>query len=217
MSGGHMVFVTSSVPGEGKTFVASNLAMIYAKANKKVLLIGGDIRNPRINQFYSGKNVDRLKRVSGNKDNKGLTDYLIDDSLRARDITNTMLVTDQTVDIIHSGKLMPNPSELLMNERLDQLVEEVREIYDYIIVDTAPMVVVSDTLLMTKFADLVVYVARADVTNIKVLDFPLKMKQEGKLNDLAFVVNGVKEGNLGYGGKYGYGYGKSTKKWWKVA
>ena len=70
---------------------------------------------------------------------------------------------------------------------------------------------------MTKFADLVLYVTRADVTNVKVLEFPLKMKEEGKLRRLAFIVNGVKGANLGYGGKYGYGYGKSTKKWWKVA
>ncbi|MDM9632809.1 GumC family protein [Robiginitalea aurantiaca] len=215
--GGNLIFVTSSVPGEGKTFVASNLAMIYAKANKKVLLIGGDIRNPKIDQFYSGKNVDKLKRVSGNKDNKGLTDYLIDDALMAKDITNTMLVTDQTVDIIHSGKLTPNPAELLMNDRLENLVNEIKNNYDYIIVDTAPMVVVSDTMLMTKFADLVLYVTRADVTNKKVLAFPVKMNEDGKLENLAFIVNGVKESNLGYGGKYGYGYGQSTKKWWKFA
>jgi capsular exopolysaccharide synthesis family protein len=216
-SGGNLIFVTSSVPGEGKTFLASNLAMIYAKADKKVLLIGGDIRNPKIDQFYSGKNVDKLKRVSGNQDNKGLTDYLIDDSLTARDITNTMLVTDQTVDIIHSGKLMPNPAELLMNDRLESLVDEIRNKYDYIIVDTAPMVVVSDTMLMTKFADIVLYVTRADFTNKKVLAFPIKLNDDGKLINLAFIVNGVKETNLGYGGKYGYGYGKTVKKWWNVA
>ena len=213
--GGNLIFVTSSVPGEGKTFLASNLAMIYAKANKKVLLIGGDIRNPKIDHFYSGKNVYKLKRVSGNKDNKGLTDYLIDDTLTANDITNTMLVTDQTVDIIHSGKLRPNPAELLMNDRLENLVAEIRNNYEYIIVDTAPMIVVSDTMLMTKFADIVIYVTRADVTNKKVLEFPIKMNQDGKLNNLAFIVNGVKETNLGYGGKYGYGYGKEMTKWWK--
>jgi tyrosine-protein kinase Etk/Wzc len=214
---GHVIFVTSSVPGEGKTFVASNLAMIYAKANKKVLLVGGDIRNPKLNQFYSGKNVDKLKRVSGNKDNKGLTDYLISDTLSARDITNTLLVSDQTVDIIHSGKLMPNPAELLMNDRLEEFVSEVREQYDYVIVDTAPMVVVSDTMLMSKFSDMVLYLTRADFTNQNVLDFPLKMNEEGKIKNLSFIVNGVKDSNLGYGGKYGYGYGQPSKKWWKLS
>jgi capsular exopolysaccharide synthesis family protein len=215
--GGRTIFVTSSVPGEGKTFVASNLAMIYAKTNKKVLLIGGDIRNPKLDQFYSGKNVDKLKRVSGSKENIGLTDYLLDDQMTAKEITNSMLVADQVVDIIHSGKLIPNPGELLLNERLELLVDDVRTKYDYVIVDTAPMVVVTDTLLMTKYADLVLYVTRADVTNIKVLDFPQKLKEEGKLPNLAFVVNGVKDNNLGYGGQYGYGYGKSVKKWWNFS
>lgn len=215
--GGSFIFVTSSVPGEGKTFVASNLAMIYAKTGKKVLLIGGDIRNPKINQFYSGRNVDKLKRVSGNKDNKGLTDYIVEHSLTARDITNTMLVSDQTIDIIHSGKLMPNPAELLMSDRLEEIVNEVRMRYDYIIVDTAPMVVVSDTLLISRFADIVLYVTRAHYTDLKVLNFPLKMKDEGKIENLNFVVNAVKDTNLGYGGKYGYGYGRERKKWWKFA
>jgi hypothetical protein len=76
--------------------------------------------------------------------------------------------------------------------------------------------VVSDTMMISKYADLVLYVTRADVTETKVLEFPLKMHEEGKLNGLSFVVNGVKDTNLGYGGKYGYGYGKTTKKWWKV-
>jgi capsular exopolysaccharide synthesis family protein len=214
--GANVIFVTSSVPAEGKTFVASNLAMIYAKASKKVLLLGGDIRNPKINQFYSGKNVDSLNRGSANKDNKGLTDFLVDEFLTPREVISSMLVTDQTVDIIHSGKLMPNPAELLMSDRMGELFEEVRKHYDYIIVDTAPLMVVSDTMMISKYADLVLYVTRADVTETKVLEFPLKMHEEGKLNGLSFVVNGVKDTNLGYGGKYGYGYGKTTKKWWKV-
>ena len=216
-SGGHVIFVTSSVPGEGKSFVSSNLAMIYAKANKRVLLVGGDIRNPKINQFYSSKNVDKLKRVSGNEDNNGLTEYLINDALTPRDITNTMLVSDQTIDIIYSGKLMPNPAELLMSDRLEKLVADVREKYDYVIVDTAPVVVVSDTMLIAKFADLILYVTRAGYTDMKILDFPLKMNEEGKMNNLSFVVNSVKDTNLGYGGKYGYGYGKAAKKWWNFS
>jgi capsular exopolysaccharide synthesis family protein len=212
---GTVVFVTSSVPGEGKTFVSSNLAMIYAKAGKKVLLVGADIRNPKINQFYSGANVDTLKRASGAKANKGLTDYLVEPALTSREVTNSVLVGDQTVDIIYSGKLMPNPSELLMSDRLNALLEEVRDHYDYIVVDTAPLIVVSDTLLISKYADLILYVTRANTTETKVLEFPLKMHAEGKLKGLSFLVNGVKESNLGYGGKYGYGYGKTTRKWWQ--
>ncbi|MFZ9032293.1 MAG: tyrosine protein kinase, partial [Robiginitalea sp.] len=76
---------------------------------------------------------------------------------------------------------------------------------------------VSDTMLMSKFADIVLYVTRADFTDLKVLDFPLKMQEDGKIKNLAFLVNGVKDANLGYGGKYGYGYGQTTKIWWKFS
>ncbi len=128
-----------------------------------------------------------------------------------------MLAHDQTVDVIYSGKIPPNPSELLMSERMKELLTTVPAEYDYVIVDTAPLMVVSDTLLISEYADQILYVVRADVTELKVLNFPLKLHKEGKLNGLAFVVNGVKESNLGYGGKYGYGYGEKSKKWWKFA
>ena len=125
------------------------------------------------------------------------------------------MANEQAVDVIYSGKIPPNPSELLMSERMKELLTSVPKEYDYVIVDTAPLMVVSDTLLISEFADQILYVVRAGVTELKVLDFPLKLHSEGKLKGLAFVVNGVKESNLGYGGKYGYGYGKAEKKWWK--
>ena len=212
---GSVICVTSSVSGEGKTLVASNLAMIFANTNKKVLLIGADIRNPKIYQFYSGKNVDRLGKPKRNKGDNGLTEYLVDKTLDSKDIISEMLAHEQTVDVIYSGKIPPNPAELLMNGRMEELLDEVVDRYDYIIVDTAPLMVVTDTLLISEFADQVLYVARAGMTELKVLEHPLKLHKEGKLKGLSFVVNGVKESNLGYGGKYGYGYGKSTKKWWK--
>lgn len=216
-NGGNIVFVTSSVPGEGKTLMASNLAMIYAKANKKVLLLGADIRNPKLNQFYSGKDADRIGRSSRKTPTEGLTDYLVNRDLTVSEITSNMLVSDQMVDIIYSGKLMPNPAELLMSERMEELFDDLRRKYDYIIVDTAPMIVVSDTQLISKYADQILYVTRANFTELKVLEFPLKLQMEGKLKNLSFVVNGVKDTNLGYGGKYGYGYGKPVKKWWQFA
>ncbi|WP_422080628.1 GumC family protein [Ulvibacterium sp.] len=212
---GNTIFVTSSVPGEGKTLVASNLAMIYANTNKKVLLIGADIRNPKIYQFYSGKNVGKLGRATRDKENRGLTDFLVDKELEAKHIISSMLAHQQEVDVIYSGKIPPNPAELLMSERMDDLFSYVREKYDYIIVDTAPVMVVSDTLLISGYADQTLYVTRAGITELKVIEFPLKLHQEGKLKGLSFIVNDVKGSNLGYGGKYGYGYGKSVKKWWK--
>ncbi|WP_299164461.1 tyrosine-protein kinase [uncultured Eudoraea sp.] len=214
-SKGNIIFVTSSVPGEGKTFIASNLAMIFANTNKKVLLIGADIRNPKIYQFYSGKHVDKLGNPFRNKENKGLTEYLVDTNLGHKDIISSMLVYDHTIDIIYSGKIPPNPADLLMSDRMSELLEIVKLDYDYVIVDTAPLMVVSDTLLISEYADQILYVTRAGVTELKVLDFPLKLYKEGKLKGLSFIVNDVKSSNLGYGGRYGYGYGKSVKKWWR--
>ena len=212
---GSIIYVTSSVSGEGKTLIASNLAMIFANTDKKVLLIGGDIRNPKVYQFYSGKNVDKLGKTSRNKGDNGLTEYLVDQSLASKDIISTMLAHEQTVDVIYSGKIPPNPAELLMNGRMKELLDSVVDHYDYIIVDTAPLMVVTDTLLISEYANQILYVTRAGVTELKVLEYPLKLHKEGKLKGLSFVVNGVEDSNLGYGGKYGYGYGKTVKKWWK--
>ncbi|WP_425236735.1 polysaccharide biosynthesis tyrosine autokinase [Ulvibacterium sp.] len=211
----NIIYVTSSVSGEGKTLVASNLAMIFANTDKKVLLIGGDIRNPKIYQFYSGKNVDKLGRATRNKEGQGLTEYLVNQNLEGKDIISPMLAYDQTVDVIYSGKIPPNPAELLMNGRMKELLECMSLRYDYIIVDTAPLMVVTDTLLISEYADRILYVTRAGVTEMKVLEYPLGLYKEGKLNGLSFIVNGVNDSNLGYGGKYGYGYNKSIKKWWK--
>ncbi|MBL4879782.1 MAG: polysaccharide biosynthesis tyrosine autokinase [Oleispira sp.] len=172
-SRGAIIYVTSSVSGEGKTLVASNLAMIFANTHKKVLLIGADIRNPKIYQFYSGKNVDRLGRPTRNKDDNGLTEYLVDKTLGNKVIISTMLAHEQIVDVIYSGKIPPNPAELLMNGRMKELLDSVVDQYDYIIVDTAPLMVVTDTLLISEYANQILYVTRAGMTELKVLDYPL--------------------------------------------
>src|SRR5690606_14392250 len=145
---------------------------------------------------------------------KGLTEFLTDSSLTVKNIINPMLVHSNTIDVIYSGKIPPNPAELLMGKRMEELLREVSADYDYVIVDTAPLMVVTDTLLISEYADQIIYVVRADVTEKKVLNYPLKLKEEGQLPNLSCVVNVVSTSNLGYGGKYGYGYGKSLKKWW---
>ena len=211
----NVVFVTSSVPGEGKTFLSTNLSMILASTNKKVLLIGADIRNPKIYTFFSGSNVDKMSKPSRNKD-AGLTEFLYDNTLSSKDIINPMLVHHNTIDVVYSGRIPPNPAELLLSLRIKELFEEVSEKYDYVIVDTAPLMVVTDTLLIAEHADHLIYVTRAGVTDNKAVLYPLKLEEEGKIKGLAFVVNDVKSSNLGYGGKYGYGYGKRHKKWWKL-
>ena len=210
----NVVLVTSSVSGEGKTFVSTNLSMIFASTNKKVLLIGADIRNPKIYTFFTDKNVDHLGR-SAKKKSIGLSEYLMDKDVTVKELIQPMLVYNNTIDVIYSGKILPNPSELLMSDRMKDLQAEVAEEYDYVIVDSAPLMLVTDTLLISPYVNHTIYVTRAGVTETKVVDFPISLQKEGKLNGLSFVVNDVKEGNLGYGGKYGYGYGISKKKWWQ--
>ncbi|WP_108424720.1 GumC family protein [Flagellimonas amoyensis] len=218
MDRAQVVFVTSSVPGEGKTFVSSNLATIFANTGKKVLLIGADIRNPKLYTFFSETlNADgsgiKPKRNVG----KGLTEYLFDNSLSEKEIIVGTETNTNDIDVIYSGKIPPNPAELLMSDRMKELFEKMSGLYDYIIVDTAPVMVVTDTLLISQYADQVLYVTKANVTEKKIIEYPLKLKNEGKLKHLSFVVNGVKQSNLGYGGKYGYGYGKTIKKWWSFS
>ncbi|HET8736296.1 MAG TPA: polysaccharide biosynthesis tyrosine autokinase [Pricia sp.] len=211
----NIVYVTSSVPGEGKTFLSTNLAMILASTNKKVLLIGADIRNPKLYTFFTGSNVDKMAKPSRNKD-AGLTEYLYDNTIEMRDIINPMLIHHNTIDVIYSGRIPPNPAELLMSGRIKELLVQASETYDYVIVDTAPLMVVTDTLLISDYSDLLIYVTRAGVTEKKALNYPIKLQEEGKIRGLSFVVNDVEASNLGYGGKYGYGYGKIQKKWWRL-
>src|SRR5690606_6334740 len=113
----NIIYITSSVSGEGKTFLSSNLAMILANTHKKVLLIGADIRNPKLSSFFNSKDVNELGKRSDKKD-LGLTEYLYDDSLSPNDLVHSMLVHTNTIDLVHSGKIPPNPSELLMSSRL---------------------------------------------------------------------------------------------------
>ncbi len=209
----NLIFISSSVPGEGKTFVSSNLSMVLASTKKKVLLIGSDIRNPKIYSFFTGQNIDRI--ASRRESVKlGLTEYLIDKTLEMKDVVHTMLVQENEIDIIYSGKIPPNPAELLMSNRIGSLFQEASEKYDYVIVDTAPLMVVTDTLLLTQYANHLIYVARAGTTEKKAIEYPIKLKEEGKITGLAFLVNDVADSELGYGGLYSYGYGKMVKKWW---
>ncbi|WP_212744236.1 tyrosine-protein kinase family protein [Maribacter sp. ACAM166] len=102
-----------------------------------------------------------------------------------------------------------------MSKRVEELLTEVSGLYDYVIVDTALLMVVSDTLLLTPFANHIIYVTRAGITDEIAIKFPLDLRDSGKLKGVSFVVNDVSIDDLGYGGKYGYGYGKTSKKWWK--
>lgn len=190
------IFVTSTIKGEGKTFVSFNLARTLASTGKKVLLIGADIRNPKLHKYSKGS-----------VNTKGLSDFLYNYDLLPEDILEKSNQDNIPVDVIFSGSIPPNPAELLMNDRMEVLLKNQKAKYDFIIVDTAPTMIVTDTLLISQLADTTMYVTRAGFTDKKLLDFPKDLKQQGKLKGLAIVLNDVDYSKFSYGAKYGYAYG----------
>ncbi len=193
---GEIIFITSTIKGEGKTFVSYNMARTLGSTGKKVLLVGADIRNPKLHR-YADVNMEK----------KGLSDYLYDFEL----IEDQVISKDQSgsikIDMVLSGPIPPNPAELLMNERMEQLIKYASQIYDYVLVDTAPTMIVTDTLLISPLADTTLYVVRADLTDKKMLDFPKELKQQGKIKSPAIILNDVDYSKFSYGAKYGYSYG----------
>ncbi|WP_224483099.1 GumC family protein [Robertkochia aurantiaca] len=186
-----IVFVTSSVKGEGKSFIAYNLAAVYAFAHKKTLLIGSDIRRP---------NLSRLVRQPSEK---GLTEY-IGGEADFEEIVRPVQ-DNPFLHVMQSGTIPTNPTELLIKGRTDDLFRRAREEYDVVIVDTAPCLLVSDTFLISKYADMNLYVIRANYTDKEILQFIKELKEQGKLPHLNLVLNDVSPSNYGYG-KNHYGY-----------
>jgi tyrosine-protein kinase Etk/Wzc len=193
---GKVLFLTSTISGEGKSFVSINLAATLGLTNKKVLLLGLDLRAPKITEYL------------GITDCKGVTNYILDETLKVDDIKFTTPEVEN-VDFISSGLVPPNPSELLSSYRVKELFEIVKKEYDFVIVDTAPISLVTDTLLIADFADIFLYVARANFLDKKMLIVPKKLYEEKKLPNMAIVLNDT-DSERGYG--YGYGYIQSKKK-----
>ena len=212
---GGVVLITSSIPGEGKTFVSSNLSVILANTRKKVLLVGADIRNPKLYNFYGALQGEETTRKIRRTDLVGLTEYLSQEDLKFDKLLTKVDIGDNSLDLVYSGEVMPNPTELLMSDKLQRFFDIAKSRYDYVIVDSAPLLVVADTLELSRYADQLLYVIKAGSTDKKVLEYPLRLMKEKKLKNLSFVVNGVKVTNLGYGSKYGYGYGVNKRKWWE--
>ncbi len=198
-----IIYVTSTIKGEGKTFTAFNLALSLNSTGKSVLLLGADIRNPQLHRY-----------IDKSEGSKGLSEYLYDDKVQVDSIINDMEINRHHLQIILSGRIPPNPAELLMSPRYGELLEEVKPQYDYVIVDTAPTMLVTDTLLISQYADLTIYVTRAEYTDVKLLNYPAELYADKKLNSMAFVVNNVSYANFGYGTKYGYGYGVHKDSWY---
>lgn len=189
-----VILITSSVGGEGKSFTAINLAMSFAMTGKKVILLGLDIRKPMLGEYM---------HIS--KSN-GITMYISDPTHTLEDVIIPSGI-HKSLDVIPAGPVPPNPAELLMHNRLDDLIEMLRERYDYIIVDSAPVGVVSDTYLLNRFADSSVYVSRQHYTPKAVTELINEIHETHKLNNMGLVLNGVDEAT-GYGYGYGYGHAK---------
>lgn len=193
---GEIIFVTSTIKGEGKTFVSYNLARTLASTKKKVLLIGADIRNPKLHRYAHLEGLE-----------KGLSDFLYDYDVKEEDIISKSSEGSIDVDLVLSGAIPPNPAELFMSDRMGQLLNHTSQHYDYVIVDTAPVMIVTDTLLISPLADTTLYITRAEFTEKKLLEFPKELKQQGKLKGVAIILNDVDYSKFSYGAKYGYAYG----------
>ena len=186
-----VILVTSSVKAEGKTTVAFNTAVTLA-GNSKVLLIGADIRNPHLQRFVAGSD-------------KGLTDYLISDDTSVQPyIVPSGL--NENLDILFSGAMAPNPNDLLEMKKFDEMIESIKHTYRYIVIDSAPVMLVSDTMHLIEIADAILYIVKSNFTDQQMLDFADEFKQTHNLKNIAFILNNVKPENSRYGNKYGYGY-----------
>ena len=190
-------FVTSSFPQEGKTFVSANLAATFALSGKKVLLIGMDIRSPRLDKYFTIPN-------------KGLTNYLSTNGININDLIIKQKGYDDFY-VLPAGIIPPNPAELLMGKKVEELFESLKSQYDYIIVDTAPIGLVADTLLIAKYADCFIYVFRANFLGKRMLNIPNSLYKEKKLPNMCLLLNDT-DSTKGYG--YGYGYKIKTNKSW---
>ena len=204
---GKVVFVTSTIAHEGKSLVSTNLATALSHAGKKTIILGMDIRAPKLEPYL------------GVRSKIGVTNYIINDEIKPQDLIISA-PENENLDIISSGDLAPNPAELLMNERVKELFEYAKENYDYVIVDTAAYSMVTDTLLLSKFADAFIYVIRANFLDKRMLKYINFLHKEKRLPNIALLLNGVDEKKT-YGYGYGYGYGTGLdnvkKPWWKFS
>ena len=199
---GQIVYVTSTIKGEGKTFTSVNLALILASMQKKVLLLGSDLRNPQLHKFL---NLER--------EQKGVSGYLYDTSIAWKSLVHERQLGNNHLDVILAGSIPPNPAELLSNGRFELLLSEVKQEYDYVIVDCAPTILVTDTLLISQLADVTLYLTRAGFTETRLLQFSKELKQLHKLKNMSYVLNNVGDSkSYGYNYSYNYGYNYGYEK-----
>lgn len=211
--GQKVILITSTGPGEGKSFIAGNLATSFAFMGKRTVIVGMDIRKPGLNKVF---NISRKI--------EGITSYLA--SPGTVDLMSLCQKSDvsDNLYIIPGGTVPPNPTELVARDSLDKAIEILKKNFDYVILDTAPIGIVTDTQLISRVADVSIYVCRADYTHKSDYALINELKSEGKLPNLCTIINGINMdkrrngyyygygkyghyGKYGYGKKYGYGYG----------
>lgn len=181
-----VILVTSGINGDGKSYVSSNTALSLAILGKKVVLVGLDIRKPMLANYF------------GLRDKGRLTDYLAEPEVSIDDII-VPSGEHRNLDLIPCGTIPPNPAELLQTERVDELFAELRKRYDYIIVDTAPVALVSDTYHLDRIADMTIFVCRYKYTPAEMIDYINNMIAQKRMHNVACVLNGVKSMRAGYG------------------
>ena len=190
-----VLLVTSSVNGEGKSYVATNLAISLTLLGKRVALVGLDVRKPTLAAYM-------------NLPSQGcLTSYIAEDAYTMEDLIVPSGIAN--LDVLPSGVVPPNPSELLQSEKLDQLFVELRQNYDYVIVDSAPVALVGDSYLLHRLVDMTIFVTRANYTAYDLIEFINQTHMQQRLPKMVAVLNGVDAKKIGYG--YGYGYGSAIK------
>lgn len=209
-----VILVTSTTTGEGKTFIASNLAVSLALLGKKIVIVGLDIRKPSLNKAFNLSHREGISQFLANPEH---TDLM---SLVQVSRINTNL------SILPGGPIPPNPTELVARESLSQAIDILKKHFDYIILDTAPIGMVTDTLLISRVANASIYVCRADYTHKADYTLINELSEQKKLPNLCTLINGLdmkkkkygyyygygKYGKYyGYGKKYGYGYGYGTE------
>ena len=192
-----VILVTSTVSGEGKSFISGNLAISLSLLGKKVVIVGLDIRKPGLNKVF---NISKREQ--------GITQYLANPEKNLMDLVQLSDVS-KNLYILPGGTVPPNPTELLARDGLDKAIETLKKNFDYVILDTAPVGMVTDTLLIGRVADLSVYVCRADYTRKNEYTLINELIDGNKLPNLCTVINGLDLKKRKYGYYYGYGkYGK---------
>lgn len=196
---GRVIYVTSSVKEEGKTLVALNLSLAYASIKKNVLLVGADLRNPQLHTYFD---ID--------KNNVGLSNYLHNPEIDWKDCINKGFGLNDYHKVCFAGAIPPNAPELLSSPAYEEFINAAKEEFDYIIVDCAPTLLVTDTLLISEYADATLFVVRAEYTDKRLFEFIKGLNKNHRLKKMAFVINDVKMDRMN-GSNYGYGYGYGAK------